>query len=80
MTQTIEQPPKLVYDIDGQIIEVIVTYQDYKKYLRTLADNADWETLPRYLQDAIDLLLIEEAKSENGQPKPLEQVLADIER
>jgi hypothetical protein len=79
MSQTLAHPPKLVYDETGQPIEVIVPYEDYKTFLRMLAESADWEALPPHLQDAIDLMLIEEAKAEGGITRPLEQVIADIE-
>lgn len=79
MTLTIEHPPKRIYDQAGQLVEVIVTYEDYKRYLKTLAENSDWEDLPPHLQDAIDLMLIEEAKVEGSATKPLSQFMAEVE-
>lgn len=64
-------PPRFVQNEHGKIIDVIVSYDDYRQFLRTLADHADWETLPTYLQDAIDHLLAEEAKAEPGSSQPL---------
>lgn len=64
-------PPRFVQNEQGEIVDVIVSYDDYRQFLRTLAAHADWETLPPYLQDAIDHLLAEEAKAEPGASKPL---------
>jgi hypothetical protein len=57
-------PPKLVYDETGQLIEVILSASDYRAYLQTVAAESDWESLPAYLQDAIDLMLIDEVRAE----------------
>jgi hypothetical protein len=56
----ITNPPKIVYDESGRLVEV------FREYLRTVAAAADWETLPEYLQDAIDLLLIDEVRHEKA--------------
>ena len=64
-------PPRFVQNEQGEIIDVIVPYEDYRQFLRTLAAHADWETLPPYLQDAIDHLLAEEAKADPGSSQPL---------
>lgn len=68
-------PPRFVQNEQGEIIDVIVSYDDYRQFLRTLAAHADWETLPPYLQDAIDHLLAEEAKAEPGSSQPLRAVV-----
>lgn len=68
-------PPRFVRNEQGEIIDVIVSYDDYRQFLRTLAAHADWETLPPYLQDAIDHLLAEEAKAEPGSSQPLRAVV-----
>ncbi|WP_447977309.1 hypothetical protein [Candidatus Nitrospira bockiana] len=68
-------PPRFVQNEQGEIVEVIVSYEDYRQFLRTLAAHADWETLPPYLQDAIDHLLAEEAKAESGSSQPLRAVV-----
>ncbi|GIK55169.1 MAG: hypothetical protein BroJett015_08320 [Chloroflexota bacterium] len=57
-------PPKLVYDESGQLIEVILSAKDYRAYLQTVAAESDWESLPVYLQDAIDQMLIDEVRTE----------------
>lgn len=64
-------PPRFVQNERGEIVDVIVSYDDYRQFLRTLAAHADWETLPCYLQDAIDHLLAEEAKAELGSSQPV---------
>lgn len=68
-------PPRFVQNEQGEIVDVIVSYDDYRQFLRTLAAHADWETLPSYLQDAIDHLLAEEAKVEPGSSQPLRAVV-----
>lgn len=70
-------PPRLVSDERGQVVEVILNYADYERFLRVLAQHADWETLPPYLQDAIDNLLADEAIAEEGSSIPLHQALAE---
>lgn len=73
----LSSPPRLVSDANGQVVEVILDYADYKHFLRVLAKHADWETLPPYLQDAIDNLLADEAIAEEGAAVPLRQALAE---
>lgn len=70
-------PPRFVQNDQGELVEVILSYEDYKGLLRILATHADWETLPSYLQDAIDRLLAEEAKAEVGSPRPLRGLLSE---
>ena len=57
-------PPKLVYDESGRLIEVILTAGDYLAYLRSIVDEMDWESLPVHLQDAIDRMLIDDVRNE----------------
>lgn len=73
-------PPKIVYDQQGEIVEVILSYQDYRTFLRALADYADWEGLPSYLQDAVDRMLADEAKEEQGDKPmtPLAEALVEL--
>jgi hypothetical protein len=59
------------------VVEVILSYEDYQDFLRTLAAHADWDALPPYLQDAIDRLLADEAKAEGGTPRPLRELLVE---
>ena len=70
-------PPRLVSDQSGNVVEVILDYRDYKQYLRVLAQHADWEALPPYLQDAIDNFLADDALAEEGEAIPLRQALAE---
>jgi hypothetical protein len=77
MTVRFAVPPKMVYDQQGETVEVILSYQDYKTFLRALAAHADWEELPPYLQDAIDGMLIDEAKEEEGESIPLKDALRE---
>jgi hypothetical protein len=64
-------PPKMVHNDQGEIVEVILSYDDYKTFLRFLANYVDWELLPSYLQDAVHHLLAEEARAESGESIPL---------
>ncbi|MFQ5638653.1 MAG: hypothetical protein ACE5IR_11740 [bacterium] len=75
----IEQPPKMVYDDAGRLIEVILSAKDFQAYPRSLLNEADWETLPKYLQDAIALLLIDKVRHEKKTARALKAVLADLE-
>jgi hypothetical protein len=70
-------PPRLIYDEEGKVIGVILAYSDYQTFLRVLARHADWESLPDYLQDAIDHLLADEALHEDGSSIPLEELLKE---
>lgn len=70
-------PPRFVHNERGEIVEVILSLEDYRAFLRVLAAHADWETLPPYLQGAIDRLLVEEAKAEALPPRPLRELLAE---
>jgi hypothetical protein len=70
-------PPKLVYDESGRLIEVILTAGDYLAYLRSLADEMDWESLPAHLQDAIDRMLIDDVRNEKETAVDLDAVLTD---
>ncbi|MEJ2558349.1 MAG: hypothetical protein P8186_19450 [Anaerolineae bacterium] len=71
-------PPKMVHNDRGETVEVILSYDEYKAFLRFLADYVDWESLPGYLQDAIDHLLAEEARAESGEPIRLHEALREI--
>jgi hypothetical protein len=73
-------PPKMVQNDRGEIVEVILSYADYKNFLQFLADYVDWELLPSYLQDAVDHLLAEEARIEqaNETPTSLVKALAEL--
>lgn len=73
-------PPKMVYNDQGEAVEVILNYEDYKTFLQFLAEYVDWESLPSYLQDVVDHLLAEEAKVEQGDepPTPLLETLAKL--
>lgn len=75
----IQAPPKMVYDNGGDLVEVILSADDFRTYLRTLMAQADWETLPHHLQDAIARLLIDEVRNEKPQALALETVLAGDE-
>lgn len=69
-------PPRMIYNESGEIVGTILAYADYQTFLRVIAKNADWEKLPRYLQDAIDNMLADEAEDEGGEARPLRELLA----
>ena len=56
-----------------------MSFEDYPTYLRAIATEEDWEALPAHLQDAIDLLLIDEVRSANKDTFDLEALLTDSE-
>jgi hypothetical protein len=70
-------PPKLVYDDAGRLIEVILSAKDYLSYLRSVAAEEDWESLPVHLQDAIDRMLIDEVRFADEETIDLDVLLAD---
>ena len=72
-------PPKLVYDDEGRLIEVIFSAEDYLAYLRGVVAEEDWETLPPHLQDAIDRMLIDEVRMADEETFDLEALLVDSE-
>ena len=72
-------PPKLVYNDEGRLIEVILSAEDYLAYLRGVMAEEDWETLPPHLQDAIDRMLIDEVRMADEETFDLEALLADSE-
>ena len=59
-------------------LRLFLSAEDFRVYLRSLLNEADWETLPKYLQDAIDLLLIDEVRDEKDNARDLKAVLADL--
>jgi hypothetical protein len=69
--------PKLVYDETGELVEVILTAEDFRACLRTLMAEVDWESLPPYLQDAVDRLLIDEVRHEKENARDLDEILSE---
>jgi len=74
-TQTVF-PPRTILDENGNLTGVIIGVSDYQRFLRLLAEHSDWNTLPTYLQDAIDNLLADEAEQEVGEAVSLSELLA----
>ena len=79
MTRILEKSrsPKWVYDDSGEIIEVILGYDDFKMLLQKVARETDWETLPLHLQDAVDAMLMDEANEENSETRPLRDLIRE---
>ncbi len=79
MTRILEKSrsPKWVYDDSGEVIEVILGYDDFKTLLQKVARETDWETLPLHLQDAVDTMLMDEANEENSETRPLRDLLRE---
>jgi hypothetical protein len=73
-------PPKVVHNDRGEKVEVILNYDDYMAFLRFLADYVDWEILPGFLQDAVDGMLADEARAEQGNEPftPLDDFLSQL--
>lgn len=78
MIETSVFPPRTIHNASGKLEGVILDYQEYQRLLRLLARYADWEELPPHLQDAIDNMLADEAESEGGEARPLEEFLAEL--
>ncbi len=69
--------PRVVIDEYGNQAGVILAMPDYQTFLKLLANYADWELLPSYLQDAVDNMLIDEALEEGIEGRPVEEVLTE---
>ncbi|VAW33182.1 hypothetical protein MNBD_CHLOROFLEXI01-5387 [hydrothermal vent metagenome] len=74
-TQTIF-PPRTILDENGNWTGVILGVSDYQRFLGLLAEHSDWNTLPAYLQDAIDNMLADEAEQEGGETISLQEMLS----
>ncbi len=74
----IEHPPKMVYNEQGHLIEVILSANDFRAYLNSLRKENDWDPLPKHLQDAIDIMLIDEVRSEKASARDLNAVLSGL--
>lgn len=72
-------PPRMIYDENGNVVGTILAYNDYRTFLRIIAQHADWEKLPTYLQDAIDNMLADEAEAENGNTRSLRELLNETD-
>lgn len=72
----LQDPPKMVYDDSGSLVEVVLTAEDFRSYLKALAEEEDWEALPPFLQDAVDSLLIDEVRHEKDDVIDFDSVLA----
>jgi hypothetical protein len=70
------QPPKMVFNEHGQLVEVIMVVDDFREYMRVMVGDTPWEDLPEPWQDAIDQLLIEDVASERPAAVDLDDVLA----
>ncbi len=77
MTPVMTHAPKMVYGEGGQLVEVILAAADFRSYLRLLLAGRDWQELPAHLQDAADLLLIDEVRNEKEQARDLDDILAE---
>ncbi len=74
---SVSHAPRFVSDATGRTLEVVLPYAEYQELLRLLARHVDWETLPPYLQDAVDNMLADDALAEGGASIPLRQAIAD---
>ena len=70
-------PPRTIYDETGDWSGVILSVPDFQTFLRLLAQHADWETLPPYLQDAVDNYLADEAEAEAEPSISLDELLSN---
>ena len=70
-------PPRTIYDENGAWTNVILSVPDFQAFLRLLIEHADWESLPVYLQDAVDNMLADEAEAEDGEYLSLDKLLRE---
>ena len=73
---TMTYPPHTIQDEHGETVGVVLSRHDYRLFLRVLASHTNWETLPPYLQDEIDIMLADEALAEGKAPLALRDLLA----
>ena len=69
--------PKMVFDEHDRLVEVIVSAEDFRTYLRSVIGDTPWDELPPPLQDAVDRLLIEDVRSETPDAVDVAELLAD---
>lgn len=69
--------PEWVYNDSGEVIGVILGYDDFRTLIQKVARETDWETLPPNLQDAVDAMLMDEASEENSEMRPLRDLLRE---
>ena len=67
--------PKMVFDEDDELVEVIISAADFRTYLRSVVGDTPWDELSPSLQDAVDRLLIDDVKGERGNVVALAQLL-----
>jgi hypothetical protein len=68
-------PPRTIHDENGTWTGVILSVPDFQIFLRLLIEYADWESLPSYLQDAVDNMLA--AEEEEGEYVSLDKLLGE---
>ena len=69
--------PRKIFDESGNTVEIILDYEDYCVLLRKLAQETDWSTLPRHLQDLVDGMLMDESAAETGDVVPPTDIVQD---
>ncbi len=72
----LQDPPKMVYDESGDLVEVVLSASDFRSYLRALTAESDWNALPGFLQDAVDAMLIDEVRDEKDAALDFDAILA----
>ncbi len=76
MNMTSTYPPRTILDENGNQSGYILSPDDFQTYLKLLNQYVDWETLPSYLQDAIDNMLADDAEREAGDLMSLADFIA----
>ena len=74
---TLVNPPKMVFDDRGSLIEVILSAEDFRTYLRAAVADTPWDELSPAWQDALDRLLIDDVAAERDSAVDLDTILAD---
>jgi hypothetical protein len=73
-------PPKMVFDARGELIEVIVSAEDFRVYVSAVLSDTPWDELPEHWQDAVDRLMIEDVLDERGDAVDLDSLVGDVGR
>lgn len=74
---TLVHPPKMVFDDRGSLVEVILSAEDFRTYLRAAVADTPWDEMSPAWQDVLDRLLIEDVAPERDGAIDLETILAD---
>lgn len=68
--------PNLTYGFNGRVNEVILSAENFSTYMRLHPRDANWSTLPDYLNHVFDRVLTNEVQAKKDTPCVFEGTLA----